>query len=84
MAGFVAVLASLAFIVWFIFWAVREKSLKAHSVSFGVAVVAAILTYSYFLSMELPQFLKIIASIILGVVLIIIGGLYARRVAERS
>ena len=84
MAGFVAVLASLAFIVWFIFWAIREKSLKAHSVSYGVAVVAAILTYAYFLSMELPQLLKIVASIFLGIVLIIVGGLYARRVAERS
>ena len=80
----VAVLATLAFITWFIFWAIRERSLKAHAVSYGIAVVAGIMAYAYFLSMELPQLIKIVVSIMLGVVLIIVGGLYARRVAGRS
>jgi len=80
----VAVLASLGFIIWFVFWVIKEKSLKAHSVSYGVAVVAGIMTYAYFLSMDLPQLIKIVVSIILGIILIISGGLYARRVANRS
>ncbi len=80
----VAVLAILAFLAWFIFWAIREKSLKAHSVSYGVAVIAAILTYAYFLSMDLPQLIKIVVSIIIGIILIIVGGIYARRLADRS
>ncbi|MCK4863257.1 MAG: hypothetical protein KAS25_03125 [Dehalococcoidales bacterium] len=80
----VAVLAILAFLAWFIFWAIREKSLKAHSVSYGVAVIAAILTYAYFLSMDLPQLIKILVSILLGIILIVVGGIYARRLADRS
>jgi hypothetical protein len=80
----VAVLASLAFIVWFIIRAVKEKSVKAHFVSYGVAVVASVFTYAYFLSMDFPELIKIVISIFLGIILIIIGGLYARRVASRS
>ena len=80
----VAVLAILAFLGWFIFWAIKEKSLKAHSVSFGVAIVAGILTYAYFLSMDLPQLIKIVASIIIGIILIVVGSLYARRLSDRS
>jgi hypothetical protein len=84
MAVTVAVLASLAFIVWFIIRAVKEKSVKAHFVSYGVAVVAGVFTYAYFLSMDFPELIKIVISIFLGIILIIIGGLYARRVASRS
>ena len=84
MPAAVGILASLGFILWFIFWAIRDKSLKAHSVSYGVAVIAAILTYAYFLSMDLPQLVKIVVSIALGIVLIFVGALYARRLASKS
>jgi hypothetical protein len=84
MAISVGVIATLGFIAWFIVWAIRGKSLKAHSVSYGVAVIAAILTYAYFLSMDLPQLIKIVVSILLGIILIIIGSIYARRLADRS
>ncbi|MFC1942639.1 hypothetical protein ACFLWU_05425 [Chloroflexota bacterium] len=84
MVATVAVLATLAFIAWFIFWVIKERSLKAHSVSYGVAIVAGILTYTYFLSMELPELIKIIVSIMLGIILMILGGLYARHLASRS
>ncbi len=84
MAAAVAALATLAFIGWFIAWAIKEKGVKAHSVSYGVAIVAAIMTYAYFLSMDLPQLVKILVSIILGIILIIVGAIYARRLAGRS
>ena len=84
MAVAVAILATLGFLGWFIFWAIRNKSLKAHSVSYGVAVVAAILTYAYFLSMDLPQLIKIVVSILIGIILIVVGSIYARRIADRS
>jgi len=80
----VAVLAILAFLGWFIFWAIKEKSLKARSVSYGVAVVAGILTYAYFLSMDFPQLIKILVSILLGIILIVVGSIHARRLAGRS
>ena len=80
----VAVLASLAFIGWIIYRAVKVKSVKAHMVSYGVAVVAGVYTYAYFLSLDIPQLIKIVVSILLGIILIIIGALYQRCVASRS
>lgn len=84
MATAVTVLASLAFIGWIIFRAVKEKSIKAHFVSYGVAVVTGVFTYAYFLSMDFPQLIKIVVSILLGIILIIIGALYQRRMGGRS
>ena len=83
MATAVAVLASLAFIGWIIYRAVKEKSIKAHFVSYGVAVIAGVFTYAYFLSMDLPQLIKIVVSILLGIILIIVGALYQRRLASK-
>lgn len=74
-----AVLAALGFIVWLIVRAVKNKEFKAHFISYGIAVVAGVFTYGYFLNMDIPQFVKIIGSIILGVILIVIGALYQRR-----
>ena len=79
MAMAVAVLASLAFIGWIIYRAVKGKSVKAHLVSYGVACVAGVFTYAYFLSMDFPQLIKIIASIFLGIILIVTGALLQRR-----
>jgi hypothetical protein len=76
-----AVLAALGFIAWLVFRAVRNKPFKAHFISYAIAVVAGVFTYGYFLSMDLPQFIKIIGSIILGIILIIIAALYQRRKA---
>ena len=84
MATAVAVLASLAFIGWIIFRAVKEKSIKAHFVSYGVAVVAGVFTYAYFLGMDFPQLIKIVVSIIVGIVLIVVGALYQRRQTGKS
>jgi hypothetical protein len=83
MAVAVAVLASLAFIGWIIYRAVKEKSVKAHFVSYGLAIIAGVFTYAYFLSMDLPQLIKIVVSILLGIILIIVAALYQRRIAGR-
>ena len=64
--------------------AVREKTVKAHFISYGIAVIAGIFTYAYFLSLDFPQLIKIVASIILGILLIVFGALYQRRMAGRS
>ena len=84
MATAVAVLASLAFIGWIIYRAVKAKSVKAHMVSYGVAVVAGVFTYAYFLSMDFPQLIKIVVSILLGIILIIVGALLQRRQPSKS
>ena len=83
MATAVAVLASLALIGWIIYRAVKVKSVKAHLVSYGVACVAGVYAYAYFLSMDVPQLIKILVSIIVGIILIVVGALLQRRVTSR-
>ncbi len=83
MATAVAVLASLAFIGWLIFRAVKDKSVKAHFVSYGVAVIAGVFTYAYFLSLDFSQLIKIVVSILLGIILIVMAALLQRRMAGR-
>ncbi len=80
----VAVLALLAFIVWIIYRAVRGRSIKAHMVSYSVACVAGVFTYAYFLSLDIPQLIKIVVSILLGIILIVVAALLQRRMASRS
>jgi len=80
----VAVFASLILIGWLVFRAVRQKSVKAHYISYGIAIVAAIYTYAYFLSLDLAQLIKILVSIVLGIFLIFLAALYQRRRTKPS
>jgi hypothetical protein len=80
----IAVLAILALISWLIFRAAKRQAIKAHSVSYGVAIIAGIFTYVYFLTLDLPQLFKIVGSIVVGIVLIILAALYQRRRTSRS
>jgi len=79
MATAIAVLASLAFIGWLIYRAVKGKSIKAHVAAYGVACVTGIFTLAYFLSMDIPQLVKIVVSILLGMVLIVVAAYLQRR-----
>jgi hypothetical protein len=83
MATAVAVLASLAFIGWLIFRAIKAKSVKAHFVSYGVAVIAGVFTYVYFLTLDFSQLIKIMVSILLGIILIVMAALLQRRMGGR-
>ncbi len=75
----VAVVASLAFIGWLIYRAVKQKPVKAHTVTRALAYVTAIYTFAFFLSMDIPQLIKIVVSILLGALLIVLGALLQRR-----
>jgi len=79
MAMAVAVLAALAFIGWLIYRAVKGKPIKAHVVAYAVACVTGVFTLAYFLTMDIPQLIKIVVSILLGVVLIIVAAYLQRR-----
>jgi len=79
MAATVAVLATFAFIGWLIYRAVRSKPIKAHTVTYGVACVTGVFTLAYFLSMDIPQLIKILASILLGLLLIVFAAYLQRR-----
>ena len=67
----VAILASLAFIGWLIYRTVKGKSFKAHNITYGLACVAGVFTFAFFLSMDMPQLIKVVVSIFLGMVLIV-------------
>ena len=75
----VAVLASLAFIGWIIYRAVKQKPVRAHTVTRALAYVAGIYTFAFFLSMDIPQLVKIMVSILLGAVLIVLAAYLQRR-----
>ncbi len=77
----VAVLASLVFIGWLIYRAVKGKSFtfKAHTVTYGLACVAGVFTFAFFLGMDIPQLVKVVVSIFLGMVLIVLAAYLQRR-----
>ncbi len=75
----VAILASLAFIGWLVYRAVRSKPVRAHTISYALACLAGIYTYAYFLSMDFPQLIKIVVSILLGIILIVLAAYLQRR-----
>ena len=85
MAIAVAVLASLAFIGWLIYRGIKGKPFKPHVVAYGVACVTGVFTLAFFLSMDIPQLVKIVVSILLGVALIVVASYFQhRRQADKS
>jgi len=78
MAITVAILASLGFIGWVIYRAVKGKPIKAHVVSYAVSCVTGVFTLAFFLGMDIPQLVKIVASIFLGMVLIVLAAYLQR------
>lgn len=75
----IATFAILGFIGWLIYRAVRGRQVKAHHITYGITVITGIFTYGFFLSMTMPQPIKILVSIILGIVLIVLAALFQRR-----
>ena len=84
MAATVAVLAALAFIGWLIYRAVKGKPFKAHTIAYGVACIAGVFTLAYFLTMDIPQLIKILVSILLGIALIILAAYLQRRQSSKT
>ncbi len=75
----VAVLASLVFIGWLIYRAVKQKPVRAHTVTRVLAYVAGVFTFAFFLGMDIPQLVKVVVSIFLGMVLIVLAAYLQRR-----
>ncbi len=80
----VAVVASLAFVGWLIFRAVKQKPVRAYMVTRGLAYVAGIFTFAFFLSMDIDKMVKILISIILGAVLIFLAAYLQRRQLRKA
>jgi len=75
----VAVLASLAFIGWLIYRAIRQKPIKAHTIARALAYVTGLYTFAFFLSMNIPLLIQVVVSILFGAVLIVLGASLQRR-----
>jgi len=84
MAATIAVLATLGFIGWLIYRAVTKKTVRAHNIAYGIAVVTGIFTFAFFLSMDIPQLIKILVSIFLGIALIFLAAYLQRRKASKQ
>ena len=78
----VAVLASLVFAGWLIYHAIKQKPVKAHTVTRVIAYVVGIFTFAFFLQMDIPLLFKVVISILLGMVLIIIAAYLQRHHQE--
>jgi len=75
----IATFAILGFIGWLIYRAVRGRQVKAHHITYGIAVITGIFTYGFFLSMDILQPVKIVVSIFLGMALIVLAAYLQRR-----
>jgi uncharacterized membrane protein (UPF0136 family) len=80
-----AVFASLGLIAWLIVRAIKHRSFSAHTVTYALAILAGVFSYAFFLSMDLPQLLKIVVSILMGAALIFLAAyLQLRRRTRKS
>ena len=75
----IATFAILGFIGWLIYRAVRGRQVKAHHITYGIAVITGIFTYGFFLGMDILQPVKILVSIFLGLGLIVFAAYLQRR-----
>lgn len=75
----IAVILSLVFIGWLIWWGVKRKPIKAHLVMYGISSLTGIYTLAFFLAMDIPRIIKVLVSIILGAVLIFLAAWLQRR-----
>ncbi len=79
----IAILAALVFFGWLIYRAIKGKPFRAHVVAYAVAVVTGVFTLAYFLSMDIPQLIKIVVTILLGIALIVLAAYRQRRQQEK-
>jgi len=74
----VAIIASLGFIGWLIYRAIKQRPIRAYIVTRGIAYLIGVYAFAYFISMDIPQLIKVIVSIILGAALIVLAAFLQR------
>ncbi len=79
-----AVMLALLFAGWLGFWLLSGRPIKTHAVMYLLSALTGIYTIAFFLSMEINVIIKVIASIILGVILIFVATSLQRRLASRQ
>lgn len=81
MAIAVGIILSLVFIGWLIWMAVKRRPIKAYMVMYTLASLSGVFTIAFFLSMDIDRTIKILASIIVGIILIFAAANIQRRQA---
>ena len=79
MLSTIAVLLSLTFIGWLIWWAIRKKTFTAHTVMYLLSTLAGVYTLAFFLTMDIPRIIKVLVSILLGISLIFLAAYLQRK-----
>lgn len=79
-----AIMLSIGLIVWLAVRGFRGQPVKAHHITYGLAVITAVFTVAFFLNMDMPQLFKIIFSILAGIALIFIAAATQRRRDEQN
>jgi hypothetical protein len=74
-----AIILSLAFIGWLIWWAVKRKPITAHLVMYALSCLTGIFTLVFFLGMDIPELIIVLVSIMLGAALIFLAAYLQRR-----
>ena len=69
----IAVILSLVFIGFLIWWGVRRKPIKAHVLMYLLSTLTGVFTLAVFLSMDLPVIVKVLVSITVGIILIFLA-----------
>ena len=75
----IAVILTLVFIGFLIWWGVKRKPIKAHLIMYLLSTLTGVYTLSFFLSMDIPSIVKILVSIVAGAILIFIAAWQQRR-----
>ena len=75
----IAVVLSLTFIGWLIWWAVKRKPIKAHTLMYLLSTLSGVFTLAFFLSMDIAVIVKVLVSVIAGLVLIFLAAWLQRR-----
>ena len=78
----IAVLLSLTFIGFLIWWGVRRKPIRAHILMYLLSTLAGVFTLTFFLGMEIPTIIKVVTTIILGAALVFLAAWLQRQKQE--
>jgi len=73
------IILSAAFGGWLAWRAIKGKSIKVHLVMYGFCTITGIYSLVFFMTMNIPQIVKVVVAIVLGAVLIFAAARQQRR-----
>ena len=80
----IAILLSVALVVWLVWRAVHNQPIRLHLVMNLLAALTSIFTIAFFMTMNIPTIAKVLAAIVIGGILIFLAARQQRREAEKA